>query len=155
MPFLYIVILGLYSSLAFAQSIIPSSQPTCVQQCQPFIQAQQACAPDKGQQALYQSCFCQSGYLIGIKTNAANNICPDCPTADWNIIAGWYEGLCGGSAAVPPPAAGAGNGQNPPTGPPAATTTSTTSEDSSATTAGDAYLTSANNPANWTDASSW
>lgn len=163
MPSLSIVILGLYSSLAIAQSIIPSSQPACIQSCSAFIQAQQACVTDIGQQALYQSCFCQSAYLSGIKGNPANNICPNCATGDWNTITGWYQGLCGGgggggAAGTPPPAAG----QNPPTGPPAAgaapgnaATTSTTGQASSATAGGGTYLSSSDNPANYTDASSW
>ena len=154
MPSLSIVILGLYSLLAFSQSIIPSSQPACIQGCSNFIQAQQACNTDIGQQELYKSCFCQSAYLLGVKTNPASNICPNCPAGDWNTIAGWYQGLCGGAAGTPPPA----TGQNPPAAgaaPGTAATTSTTGQASSPTAGGGTYQSSSDNPANWTDASSW
>jgi hypothetical protein len=78
-----------------AQSIIPSNQPACAQTCPVLVQAQQACAPDVGNSAQYQSCFCQSAYLTSIKSNPQNNICaPQCSASDFSSIASWFNGVC-------------------------------------------------------------
>ena len=73
-------------------------------------------------QATYQSCFCQSGYLPALKTNDPSGVCPNCSAGDSDTIAKWYQGACG-TANGPPPAATTLVTVTAGGAPPAATTT--------------------------------
>ena len=82
-------------------SIIPPSEPACINQCTIFVQAIQACAPDSNVQAQYTSCFCQSAYLTPIQGSSSNLCAPQCSDADFGTIASWYKGFCANGGAPP------------------------------------------------------
>jgi len=80
--------------------------PSCAQQCTSLSQAQAACVPPANpvtNQATYESCFCQSGYLTALKTSpesVCGNVCGT--TDELSQIATWYTNNCadGGAAAA-------------------------------------------------------
>ena len=90
------------STLALVQAqqptLLPTSLPACAQTCPVLIQAQSGCIPPAApitNQATYQSCFCQSGYLTSLKTSSTNICAPQCSDPDFTTIDSWYKGLCG------------------------------------------------------------
>ena len=93
--------------VAFGQQItlIPSSLPPCAQTCPVLVQAQSACVPPAAlvsNPATYQSCFCQSAFLVSLRSTSNSNICaPQCPDGDFATIASWYKGMCGISGGAP------------------------------------------------------
>ena len=85
-------------ALVHAQTTLLSpTLPVCAPACPVLIQAQSGCVPPAApvtNQATYQSCFCQSGYLTSLKSSS-NNICaPQCSDSDFAAIESWYKGLC-------------------------------------------------------------
>ena len=85
-------------------TLIPSSLPPCAQTCPVLVQAQSACVPPAAlvtNPATYQSCFCQSAFLVSLRSSSDGNICaPQCPDGDFAAIKSWYKGFCqiGGAA---------------------------------------------------------
>lgn len=87
--------------LASAQTtLISNTLPACAQSCPVLLQAQSACVPPPtgaaavSNQQTYTSCFCQSNYLVPLKSGSANNLCPTCSAADLSTTQQWYNGLC-------------------------------------------------------------
>ena len=118
----------LYISTTAAETVLlfgNNALPTCAQQCPVIIQAQAACVPPSApvtNQAAYESCFCQSGYLKTITTDTTP--CSGvCSGNDLTQLSEWYSNTCadGGVAA----AAAISNGGG-----------TTTAVDQAATTAG-------------------
>lgn len=102
------------SSLVHAQEgtiIDPSKLPQCALSCNLLTSAQSLCvppvAPANGQ-ASYQTCFCNSNFLVNYKAGSSAGVCDaECTSdADRQQILQWYTGLCNGGTVVIP----AGNG---------------------------------------------
>lgn len=71
--------------------------PTCAQQCQVLQQAQSACVPPAApvtNQATYESCFCQSGYLSTLSSSATSVCDGICSASDQVKIQSWYTTNC-------------------------------------------------------------
>ena len=91
---------------ARAQTILTygnDALPTCAQGCTLLQQAQSACVPPAApvtDQTTYESCFCQSGYLSGLKTSSAGLCDSTCGTADLQKIQSWYISYCQSPGAV-------------------------------------------------------
>lgn len=84
--------------LNFATGALPS----CANTCTALYNAQDACVPPAApvtNQAIYQSCFCQSAYLAPLYTSPAGVCDQACGGADLTKIQSWYKGLCGQRAA--------------------------------------------------------
>ena len=96
-----LAILLLSTTIRAQNSIIPSNEPQCVNQCPVFQQALAACEPDQGDQAQYVSCFCQSAYLIQLRSSNANICSPQCTDSDFGQIVVWYNGFCANGGTVP------------------------------------------------------
>ena len=86
-------------------TLIPSSLPPCAQTCPVLVQAQNACVPPAAlvtNPATYQSCFCQSAFLVSLRSTSNSNICvPQCPDGDFATIISWYKSLCSIGGAAP------------------------------------------------------
>ncbi|GAM86323.1 hypothetical protein ANO11243_043370 [Dothideomycetidae sp. 11243] len=75
--------------------------PACAEQCQLLTEAQTACVPPAApvtDQATYLSCFCQSGYLTTLKTDATNVCGTVCQGTDLTQISIWYSSVCAADA---------------------------------------------------------
>jgi hypothetical protein len=102
--------LTLLSTLASAQvgTILDSSQlPQCAFSCQTLLSAQQLCVPPVApsqDQATYQTCFCNSNYLVGYKAGAVSPTCDDACSSDNDrkAIQQWFVKLCSSGAVVTP-----------------------------------------------------
>ena len=114
---LFLATLALLTPLTLAQEgtiLDPAFLPQCAFQCGTLLSAQQLCvpptAPAQGQ-AIYQSCFCNSNYLVTYKAGAASPVCDDVCTsdADRQQILGWYTQLCAAGAQVVIPQGNAPN----------------------------------------------
>jgi hypothetical protein len=74
-----------------------SALPACAQQCTVLQNAQTGCIPPAApvtDATIYESCFCQSGYLTTLKA-AGSTICSDvCGASDVAKIASWYQSNC-------------------------------------------------------------
>ena len=84
-----------------AQSILSygdNALPACAQTCQLLQQAQAACFPPAvptTDQATYQSCFCQSGYLATLRSSPSGTCDAVCPSpGDQRTIQTWYLSTC-------------------------------------------------------------
>lgn len=151
-----LLIISTFVTSAVAQSIIPSTEPSCANTCPVFVQAQAACSTDAGNQAQYQSCFCQSAYLSTIKSAPTNNLCaPTCSDSDFGTIASWYNGLCSGGAAPAPGQTTLATTTTPAPTQGQATTTASSASSSASAESATSDVTNDSNPADWTDASSW
>lgn len=78
--------------------IPPTGLPGCAQTCPLLVQAQTGCVPPAApvtDQSNYLSCFCQSGYLSGLRSGTANVCAPQCTDAEFAAIAAWYKTDCG------------------------------------------------------------
>jgi hypothetical protein len=90
------------SSIQQAQTFLPaaasSSFPQCAYACTLLEQAQTICLPPSApvtSQAIYNSCFCQSGLLQPFYSSP-NGVCDQfCPNpADLVTLQNWYKGFC-------------------------------------------------------------
>lgn len=73
--------------------------PTCAQSCTSLHQAQTACEPPAQQPKV---CFCQSAYLVMLKTTPTGTCDTECPNAsDRQQIMTWYNSYCNNAAAQP------------------------------------------------------
>lgn len=87
---------ALLFSLASSQTFIATDLPICVQQCVILQQAQTGCVPPAApvtDQAIYQSCFCESALLRPLSATPST-VCPACSPADLGTLQTWYSGLC-------------------------------------------------------------
>jgi len=94
-------------SLAQVGTILDHSKlPDCAFDCQTLLNAQSACVPSGGapttNQATYQSCFCQSGYLTQFKSTSYDICNGACSAADLQTIQTWYTNLCNDGVVVTP-----------------------------------------------------
>ena len=79
--------------------------PTCAQNCQVLLNAQIVCVPPAApvtNAQTYKSCFCQSGYLNTLGTDAST-ICDTTCTSqtDRTQIQSWYKSYCANANALP------------------------------------------------------
>lgn len=74
-----------------AQNLIPSSFPSCAQQCSLLQQAAGSCMANP---AAAQSCFCQSALLSQLYTAQPVQICSQCSAADMLVIQNQYKQTC-------------------------------------------------------------
>ena len=83
-----------------------SKLPNCAFSCQTLLNAQRACVPSGGapttNQATYQSCFCQSAYLVQFKSTAIDICSGACTATDLQQIQSWYTSLCSSGVVVTP-----------------------------------------------------
>ena len=88
-------------------TLLPATLPACAQTCPVLIQAQTGCVPPAApvsNDGIYQSCFCQSGYLAPMRAASTTNICaPQCADGDFAAINTWYKGFCAVGAAAGQP----------------------------------------------------
>ena len=93
-----------HTTSAQQATLLASNLPACAQQCPVLLQAQAGCVPPAApvtDQAIYQSCFCQSALLTQLPTS---NICaPQCSAEDIGTIQAWFNGLCAQGAPVATP----------------------------------------------------
>lgn len=71
--------------------------PTCAQGCTLLTQAQAGCIPPAApvtDQATYESCFCQSGYLKTLSTSTTGICDTVCSGSDLTQIQTWYINNC-------------------------------------------------------------
>ncbi|MCJ1368673.1 hypothetical protein MMC16_007818 [Acarospora aff. strigata] len=102
-PLILLVLVFLFSPLTHSQTpsllnFAPGALPACANTCTALYNAQNACIPPAApvtNQPIYQSCFCQSGYLAGLY-GSPDGVCDQaCTGADRTQIQNWYKGLCG------------------------------------------------------------
>lgn len=88
-----------------------SALPSCAQQCTSLQNAQTGCIPPAApvtDATIYESCFCQSGYLTTLKA-AGSTICSDvCDASDVAKIATWYQSNCADNGVAAAAKVGAG-----------------------------------------------
>ena len=116
-------------SLAQVGTILDHSKlPDCAFDCQTLLNAQSACVPAGGapttDQATYQSCFCQSGYLTQFKTTSYDICNGACSASDLQTIQTWYTNLCNDGVVVTPGGGSASTTSSSSTSASAATSTS-------------------------------
>lgn len=94
------------AAVASAQQLLVYSDtalPSCAQQCTVLQNAQTGCIPPAApvtDALIYESCFCQSGYLTTLKS-AGSTICSDvCEASDVAKIASWYQSNCADNGAA-------------------------------------------------------
>ncbi len=117
--FLSLPILGFFIFSALAQVLISDSLPACGQQCPVLLQAQAGCVPPAApvtNQNIYQSCFCQSTFLVPLLAGGTSTLCTACSPAEMGTIQTWYQGSCAAPNQPPP--------EEQPAPPPQTTTTS-------------------------------
>ncbi|KAH0365943.1 hypothetical protein KCU65_g5659, partial [Aureobasidium melanogenum] len=95
-----LAIVASLAAAASAQQLLvygDSALPSCAQQCTILQNAQTGCIPPAApvtDATIYESCFCQSGYLTTLKA-AGSTICSDvCDASDVAKIASWYQSNC-------------------------------------------------------------
>jgi hypothetical protein len=110
-----------------------SKLPACVSTCTTLTEAERLCVPPVApaqNQAVYQTCFCQSNLLVNLKAGSAVGLCDAaCPAADGARIESWFQGLCAAGAPVVTP--GGGSNQGTSTATSSGTTSTSTSSSSS------------------------
>ena len=83
-----------------------SKLPNCAFSCQTLLNAQSTCVPSGGaptsNQQTYQSCFCQSSYLVPFKSSPVDICQGGCTATDLQQIQSWYTNLCNGGVVVTP-----------------------------------------------------
>jgi hypothetical protein len=105
--FLTVLSLSKFVHAQVGQILDKSKLPTCAFNCQLLDQAQSLCVPPTAptsDPAVYQTCFCNSNYLVPFKTGPTG-VCTaaECPDAsDLTKIQQWFTGLCTGGAVVIP-----------------------------------------------------
>ncbi|KIW03316.1 uncharacterized protein PV09_05527 [Verruconis gallopava] len=103
-------ILALLANLVAAQVgtlLDPSKLPKCAFSCQTLVSAAQLCVPPIApvqSQAIYQTCFCNSNYLVNYKAGGVSPTCDDACSSesDRKEIQQWYVKLCSSGAVVTP-----------------------------------------------------
>ncbi|CAD0091252.1 unnamed protein product [Aureobasidium vineae] len=96
---LFAIVASLAAAVSAQQLLVYSDTalPSCAQQCTVLQNAQTGCIPPAApvtDAVIYESCFCQSGYLTTLKA-AGSTICSDvCEAADVAKIASWYQSNC-------------------------------------------------------------
>jgi hypothetical protein len=113
---LLLLTLALLFTLTAAQVgtiLDPSKLPQCAFSCQTLVSAQSLCVPPvapQQDQATYQTCFCNSNYLVNYKAGAVSPTCDDACSSDDDrkAIQQWFVKLCSGGTVVTP----VGNGAN-------------------------------------------
>ena len=97
----FFMILSFLQPFTYAQTtIISNTLPACAQSCPVLIQAQSACVPPPAgaaavsNQQTYTSCFCQSNYLVPLKSGSASTLCPTCSAQDMSSTQQWFNRLC-------------------------------------------------------------
>ncbi|KAK4691999.1 hypothetical protein P7C71_g5121, partial [Lecanoromycetidae sp. Uapishka_2] len=108
-----------------AQNLIPSSFPSCAQQCSLLQQAATSCMSNP---TAAQSCFCQSALLSQLYGASPVSICSQCSAADMLTIQNGYKSTCKAEGA--PAAANVAVPASPST----TTTTSATSKTTTSAT---------------------
>ncbi|KAI5200391.1 hypothetical protein AUEXF2481DRAFT_32974 [Aureobasidium subglaciale EXF-2481] len=95
--FTIVVSLAAYASAQQLLVYSDTALPSCAQQCTILQSAQTGCIPPAApvtDAVIYESCFCQSGYLTPLKA-AGSTLCSDvCEAADVAKIASWYQSNC-------------------------------------------------------------
>jgi hypothetical protein len=123
--------LALLAPLARAQIGVildPSKLPACALNCPVLIQSQQICTPPivNGDQATYQTCFCNAAALAPFRAGQTSGVCDGiCNSGELAQTQQWFVKLCTGGVAVIP-----NGGPTTTTGP---TTVKTTAAGSTAT----------------------
>lgn len=90
----------LHTTSTAAQTVLvygTNDLPTCAQGCTLLTNAQAACVPPAApvtNQATYESCFCQSGYLSTLSTSTSGICDTVCDTTDVTQIQSWYVANC-------------------------------------------------------------
>ena len=142
-----ILILPILASIATAQIQIlqfgTGDLPSCAQTCPTLLNAQTVCIPPGAPVTnvqTYKSCFCQSGYLNTLATDAST-ICDTTCTSqtDRTQIQSWYASYCANANDLPEGVAVA--------------STSTLPASAAATSAGAASTTASGSQATTTSAS--
>jgi hypothetical protein len=93
---LFAVVASLVVAASAQQLLVYSDTalPACAQQCTVLQNAQTGCIPPAApvtDATIYESCFCQSGYLTTLKA-AGSTICSDvCEASDVSKIASWFR----------------------------------------------------------------
>lgn len=90
-----------FLATATAQNLLIYSStalPDCAQQCTLLQNAASGCVPPAApvtNTVIYESCFCQSGYLTGVKAGSDSSVCADvCGADDVQKIGQWYRSNC-------------------------------------------------------------
>ncbi|PPJ52270.1 hypothetical protein CBER1_10267 [Cercospora berteroae] len=91
--------LALFVTAAVAQQGVltngNSNLPACGQSCPLLVQAAQACsATDVASQSAWV-CFCQSAYLVNLRSSATGICDSTCTGADLQQVSTWYSTNCG------------------------------------------------------------
>lgn len=116
-----------------AQNLIPSTFPSCAQQCTLLQQAAGSCMSNP---SAAQSCFCESALLTQLYTAQPVTLCSQCSAADMLTIQNGYKSTC--KAAGAPAAANAVVAASPSTTTTSSATSKTTTSATTAPTAGGA-----------------
>ncbi|KAG8623544.1 hypothetical protein KVT40_008520 [Elsinoe batatas] len=97
----------LFANKSLAQQLLDfgtNALPACAQACQYLSQAQAACvppaAPATGQET-YLACFCQSAYLVNLRSDATQLCGNVCQGSDLPLISQWYTNTCATGANQP------------------------------------------------------
>ncbi|KAF2740320.1 hypothetical protein EJ04DRAFT_548380 [Polyplosphaeria fusca] len=94
------------AALATAQSVIDYSKlPQCARGCTVLQQAESNCLPPAApvsQQAIYQSCVCQSTLLTQLHASGSQCQQTGCSSDDAQKISQYYIALCNGPVVQPP-----------------------------------------------------
>jgi hypothetical protein len=116
-PPIFILLTLLQTITTFAQIINPAQVPACINTCNSIIAAQNLCVPPVTT-APNTVCFCNSNYLVPLKSGQTAGVCDNiCTPADMQTFLTYFKNLCANAQA-----------------PAAPTTTSGTSKTSSSTT---------------------
>lgn len=116
-----------------AQSLIPSTWPSCAQQCTMLQQAVTSCESNP---TAAQSCFCESALLSQLYEPQAVQLCSQCSAADMLTIQNGYKSTCKAEGA--PAAANVDIAASPSTTATSSATSKTSTSATNAATAGSA-----------------
>jgi hypothetical protein len=102
---LFLLLTLLLQPLSVLAQIIDNSKvPACVQQCNNVIEAQTLCSPPVTT-AANTVCFCNSNFLIPLKSGQLTGVCDNiCTTAEMQSFLSYYQGLCNNAQAPAAPA---------------------------------------------------
>lgn len=91
--------------------------PSCAQTCPTLLNAQTVCIPPAAPVTnvqTYKSCFCQSGYLNTLDSDASTICDTTCTSqSDRNQIQSWYESYCANANDLPSGTAAAATSATP------------------------------------------
>ncbi|KAH0156119.1 hypothetical protein KCU67_g8445, partial [Aureobasidium melanogenum] len=160
-----VAIVASLAAAASAQQLLvygDSALPSCAQQCTILQNAQTGCIPPAApvtDATIYESCFCQSGYLTTLKA-AGSTICSDvCDASDVAKIASWYQSNCADNGVAAAAKVSAGATTDSTTTTPASTATSSQSTSTSTSSSSSQSTSSSQDPDPhhdwWTDHWKW